>query len=123
MTGTGSGARILLVDDEDSIHLLYGEELRDEGYEVVSAKSGAEALGLLPDVEPDLVILDINMPGMDGLEVLRRIKEQRSGLPVILSSAYPEFKQDISSWAADAYLVKISDLTELKETVRRLLGR
>ncbi len=123
MTGTGSGARILLVDDEDSIHLLYSEELRDEGYEVVSAKSGAEALGLLPDVEPDLVILDINMPGMDGLEVLRRIKEQRSGLPVILSSAYPEFKQDISSWAADAYLVKISDLTELKETVRRLLGR
>ena len=123
MTGTGSGARILLVDDEDSIHLLYGEELRDEGYEVVSAKSGAEALGLLPDVEPDLVILDINMPGMDGLEVLRRIKEQRSGLPVILRSAYPEFKQDISSWAADAYLVKISDLTELKETVRRLLGR
>jgi len=123
MTTTGVKPKIFLVDDEEGILLLYGEELAEEGYEVIAVRSGAEALERLAAVAPDLVILDINMPGMDGLEVLRRIKEANSGLPVILSSAYPEFKQDLSSWAADAYIVKASDLTELKETVRRLLAR
>ncbi len=114
--------KILLVDDEESIHLLYSEEFEEEGYQVFSAHTGEEALKKLPEIDPDLVILDINMPGMHGLDVLRRIKEMNNQLPVILSSAYPEFKQDLSSWASDDYIVKSSDLTELKEAVRRLLA-
>ncbi|MBU0673789.1 MAG: response regulator [Proteobacteria bacterium] len=111
--------KILLIDDEDSIHLLYREELEEAGYEVHSAMSGEDGLKLAPTLNPDLVILDINMPGMNGIDVLRRIKEMDAGLPVILSSAYQEFKQDLSSWASDDFIVKSADMTELLSAVSR----
>jgi DNA-binding response OmpR family regulator len=114
--------KILLVDDEESIHLLYREELEEEGYVVHSALSGEEALEKLSIINPDLVILDINMPGMNGIDVLRRMKEINQNLPVILSSAYQEFKQDLASWASDDYIVKSSNLDELKSAVRKHLA-
>jgi len=114
--------KILLVDDEESIHLLYREELEEDGYEVHSALSGEEALEKLHIIEPDLVILDINMPGMNGIDVLRRMKEINQAMPVILSSAYQEFKQDLASWASDDYIVKSSNLDELKNAVRKYLS-
>ncbi len=114
--------KILLVDDEESIHLLYRDELEEEGYEVYSAYSGEEALEKLRELSLDLIILDINMPGMNGLETLRQIKELNPALPVILCSAYEEFKQDISSWASDEYLVKSANLDNLKAAVKRHLG-
>jgi DNA-binding response OmpR family regulator len=111
--------KILLVDDEESIHLLYRDALEEEGYEVHSALSGDEALNTLDILRPDLVILDINMPGLNGIDTLRSMKEKRPEMPVILSSAYHEFKQDLASWASDDYIVKSSDLTELLESVRK----
>ncbi len=114
--------KILLVDDEDSIHLLYREELEEEGYEVHSALSGEEALSQLKIILPDLVILDINMPGINGIDVLRQIKEMNPSLPVILSSAYQEFKQDLATWASDEYIVKSSNLDELKAAVKKHLA-
>ncbi len=113
--------KILLIDDEDSIHLLYREEFEDEGYEVHSALSGEEGIDKLKIISPDLVILDINMPTMNGIDALRKIKSLHPDLPVILSSAYQEFKQDLASWASDDYIVKSSDLEELKAAVKRLL--
>ncbi|MBU0481895.1 MAG: response regulator [Proteobacteria bacterium] len=115
--------KILLVDDEESIHLLYREELEDAGYEVLSAMNGEEALNILKGTKPNLVILDINMPGMNGIDVLRKIKEASPDLPVILSSAYQEFKQDLSSWASDAFIVKSADMSELLEAVERHIRR
>lgn len=114
--------KILIIDDEESIHLLYREEFEEEGYEVHSALSGEEALEKVALINPDLVILDINMPGMNGIDVLRRLKEMNSKMPVILSSAYQEFKQDLASWASDDYIVKSSNLDELKESVKRHLA-
>ncbi len=114
--------KILLVDDEDSIHLLYREELEEEGYEVHSALSGEEGLAQLKVIQPDLVILDINMPGINGIDVLRQIKEMNPSLPVILSSAYQEFKQDLATWASDEYIVKSSNLDELKAAVKKHLA-
>jgi DNA-binding response OmpR family regulator len=114
--------RILLVDDEDSIHLLYREELEDEGYEVHSALSGEEALIQMKIIVPDLIILDINMPGINGIDVLRQIKEINPSLPVILSSAYQDFKQDLATWASDEYIVKSSNLDELKAAVKKHLS-
>lgn len=114
--------KILLVDDEDSIHLLYREELEDEGYEVHSALSGEEALAQLKIIMPDLVILDINMPGINGIDALRQIKEINPSLPVILSSAYQEFKQDLATWASDEYIVKSSNMDELKAAVKKHLA-
>lgn len=111
--------KILLVDDEKSIHLLYREELEEEGYEVYSAMDGDEALEKFSSISPDLVILDINMPGMNGIVVLRRMKELNPSLPVILCSAYHEYKQDLGAWASDDYIVKSADLDDLKAAVRR----
>lgn len=113
--------RILLVDDEEGIQLLYREEFEEEGFEVVSAYNGDEALALFREQTFDLIILDINMPGMNGIEVLRRMKEIDPHLPVILSSAYQEYKQDIGSWASEEYIVKSSNLDDLKSAVRRHL--
>lgn len=113
--------RILLVDDEGGIQLLYREEFEEEGYEVVSAYNGEEALEKFNQELPDLVILDINMPGMSGIEVLRRMKEIHPELPVILSSAYQEYKQDFSTWASEDYIVKSANMDELKDAVKRHL--
>jgi DNA-binding response OmpR family regulator len=113
--------KIMVVDDEENIRFLYKEELEDEGFAVELAKNGEEALEKLPEFKPDLITLDIKMPGMNGIEVLKRIREQDRELPIVLCSAYGEYKQDFTTWASDAYVVKCADLTELKTTIRRLL--
>jgi two-component SAPR family response regulator len=59
---------------------------------------------------------------MDGIETLKRIRETERHLPIIMCSAYGEYKQDFTTWASDAYVVKCADLTELKTTIRKLLG-
>ncbi len=114
--------KILVVDDDPAIRMLYKEELEDEGYEVVVASSGEEALKLFDEVEPDLVTLDILMPDMDGIQVLRKMKEKKPRLPIIMSTAY-DYRDDFAVWASEAYVVKSSDTTELKETIRRLLSK
>jgi two-component system, response regulator, stage 0 sporulation protein F len=114
--------KILLVDDEEGIQLLYQEEFQDEGYEVTSAFTGEEALEKFKTEVPDLVILDIQMPGMNGIEVLRQMKMVAPQLPIILSTAYHEYKQDLSAWASDEYIVKSPDLQKLKEAVHKYLG-
>lgn len=115
--------RILLVEDDENQQLLFAEELRDEGYEVTLAASGPEALQAISKAIPDAVVLDIAMPGMDGIEVLGRILAIDNSIPVVLHTAYSTFKENFMAWAADAYVVKSSDLTELKAELRRALAR
>ncbi|HBL24874.1 MAG TPA: two-component system response regulator [Deltaproteobacteria bacterium] len=115
-------ARILVVDDEENIRLLFKEELEDEGFEVDLASNGFEALDKLKKERFDLVVLDIKMPGMDGIQALNEIKNANKDQPVILCSAYGEFKQDLSSWVSDGYVVKSADTRELKQTIKNILG-
>jgi len=113
--------KILVVDDELSIRILYREELEEDGYTVITASDGDEALRKIKSDKPDLVTLDIRMPGMDGIEVLHRIREMDKEIPVIMSTAYGEYRNDFNVWASDAYVVKTANLSELKETIGRLL--
>ena len=115
--------KILVVDDEVNQALLYEQELTDEGYEIHLANSGQEALKLAKTHTYDLVVLDIGMPEMDGLETLGRMLSMDNKLPVILNTAYPSYKDNFMSWAADAYVVKSSDLTELKTKIKESLEK
>jgi CheY-like chemotaxis protein len=115
--------RILLVDDEEHIRLLFKEELEEEGYSIDLASNGFEALEKVKAQRFDLVVLDIKMPGMDGIQALNEIKKVDKDQPVILCSAYGEFKQDFSSWVSDAYVVKSADTRELKDTIKKIVER
>ncbi len=115
--------KLLVVDDDVNQGLLYEQELSDEGYEVDVANSGEQAIEMVKEKEYDLVILDIGMPYMDGLETLGKMLSMDNRLPVILNTAYPSYKDNFMSWAADAYVVKSSDLTELKEKIRESLAK
>jgi CheY-like chemotaxis protein len=116
--------KILVVDDEENIRILYKLDLEDEGYEVEIASSGEEALEKLKVFPADLVTLDIKMPGIGGIETLHQIKSMpgERRIPVILCTAFEEYKQDFSTWASEAYVVKSHDLTELKNIIKNLLG-
>jgi len=117
----GKMARVLVVDDDSSLRLLYTKELTDEGYEVESASSGREAIAKIAERRPDVVVLDIKMEGMDGLSALDEIMKRDKTIPVVLNTAYSTFKSDFTTWSAEAYVVKSSDLSELKETIRQIL--
>ncbi len=115
--------KILVVDDEEPLRILYKKELEREGYEVLTASNGKEALLRLQEGKPDIVVLDIMMPVMDGMEALGPILGKNRKIPVILHTSYPEYREDFKSWAADAYIVKSPDLTELKQKIREFLEK
>jgi len=116
-------AKILIVEDDESQRSLYSEELKEEGYDPVLAKNGKEAIQVLKTLKPDLIVLDIVMPVMDGMEALGRMIGQYKDVPIILHTSYPHYREDFMSWAADAYVNKSSDLTDLKRVIGDLLKR
>jgi DNA-binding response OmpR family regulator len=116
-------ARLLVVDDEASIRLLYSQELGEEGHEVITAGTAAEAVEKLQNEAVDLILLDIKLKNESGLDLLQTIVKDRHDLPVILSSAFSCYKDDFSAWLADGYVVKSSDLKELKEEIKKVLSK
>jgi DNA-binding NtrC family response regulator len=116
-------AKLLVVDDEANIRLLYAQELSDEGYEVVTAGTALEAVEKLEGADFDLVVLDIKLKNESGIELLQRIVKERHTLPVILCTAFSCYKDDFSAWLADGYVVKSSDMQELKDEIKRVLAK
>ncbi len=114
-------AKILIVDDEKHIRSLYSDELREEGYEVATAPDGNDICNLIENEKPDAILLDIKLADSNGLDVLQQIRNKYYNLPVILCSAYGSFKVDIKAIAADAYVVKSADLSELKKRIAQVL--
>lgn len=114
---------ILIIDDDEYFAKLLADELGDEGYKTKYAANGAEAIAMLKNFKPSLIVLDIVMPVMNGIEALGPIVKRYEDVPVILNSSYEEFKKDFKSWTADSYLLKSSDLTELKSEIRHLLHK
>jgi len=114
--------KILVVDDDAHILKLYKVELEEEGYEVVTAGTGKEAMEKFEQENPDLVTLDILMPDIDGISLLRRMKEAKPRLPIIMSTAY-DYRDDFAVWASEAYIVKSADLGEMKSMIKKLLNK
>lgn len=114
--------KILLIEDEENERLLYKEELEKEGFSVTCCQNGIEAIGSIEKEHFDLVILDIQMPHMDGIETLGKILTKKRNIPIIIYTAYPQYKDQFLTWAADAYLIKSSDLSILKDRVNAILG-
>ncbi len=112
---------ILLVEDDKNQRLLYEQELGLEGYEIKTAVDGKDALNKVQEHPPDIIIMDIDLLKMEGIEAMGRIISKSKGIPIIIHTAYSSYKDNYMSWIADAYIVKSSDLTELKNKIKVLL--
>jgi two-component system response regulator (stage 0 sporulation protein F) len=119
--GVTTMAKILIVDDEEHIRFLYSEELSEAGYEVITAESGYKLMERIEDEKPDLIVLDIKMVDYNGLDLLQDIRNKFYNMPVVLCTAYDTFKEDMKSIAADFYVIKSFDLSELKSKIAMAL--
>jgi DNA-binding NtrC family response regulator len=115
--------KLLVADDEKNLRELYKTELEDEGYEVETAANAVEVLKLLESGEYDVIVLDIKMPGMSGIDLLQKIMARDKRQPVILNTAYPSYRDNFMTWPAEAYVVKSADTTELKQAVKKVLAK
>jgi len=115
--------RILVVDDEEPIRMLYKSELEEEGYDITLASTATEALKKVENESIDLIVLDIKMPGMNGIEAMQKIVGKKKNIPIIINSAYPHFKDSFMTWVAEEYVVKSSNLQELKDKIKHLLTK
>lgn len=115
-------AKILVVDDEPAIRELIVAVLEDEGYNAIGAGSGLRALELMPDERPDLVLMDIMMPEMDGREALRRMRDRPdlAAIPVVMMSA--AFAPNRIGQRVSGFLPKPFDLNHLLTTVAQILA-
>ncbi len=113
--------KVLVTDDDLGIRKFYERELRRRDYEVILASNAQEAIEKAREERPDVVVMDIRMPGMDGIQAMNRLLEENNELPIIINSAYSSYKESFMSWSADAYLVKSTDTTELISTIEMLL--
>ncbi len=112
---------ILVVDDDKNLRRLYKEELEAEGYRIALATDGRQALDFVAKEKPDLIVMDIRMPEMDGLEAMVRILREHGQMPVILNTAYSSYQDNFLTWAADGYLIKSSELEPLKQKIKEVL--
>jgi DNA-binding NtrC family response regulator len=110
--------RILVVDDDKAIRMLYADELSDEGYEVITNSGDSQLMTIIEENNPEVIVMDIRLGRQNGLDLLQDIRNTHYNLPVILCTAYATFKQDLKSIAADYYVVKSSNLSELKSKIK-----
>ena len=114
---------ILIVDDQPGIRMLLEEVFSKEGYRTLTAGSGKEALDVFAVERPDLVLLDMKIPGMDGIEILKRMKQECERVQVVMMTAYGELDlvEEAKTWGAVRHFTKPFDVFELRETVKKLL--
>lgn len=116
-------ALVLVVDDDANIRLLLREELTYAGHSVVCAADGEAGMEAAARECPDVVVLDVKMPGLDGIEVLRRLKRACGDVRVLLFTAYDDHRREAAALGADGYVVKSYDLSRLTEEVALVLAR
>lgn len=112
--------KILIVDDQFGIRILLTEILQSDGYTLFQASNGMQALEIVEEHEPDLVLLDMKIPGMDGLEILRRIKEIKPATEVMMMTAYGELNmiKEAMRLGAQKHFIKPFDIDEVRKEIR-----
>jgi DNA-binding response OmpR family regulator len=116
--------RILVVDDDESIRELITLALEDEGYEVIGAPEGESALAMIPELQPDIILLDNRMPVMDGREFAQRFQElDNTSAALIILTAVDDPEQTAAEVGADGYLPKPFDLNDLTEVINHHLSQ
>jgi two-component system, cell cycle response regulator DivK len=118
---------VLVVDDSDETRLMLHRMLQGEGYSSVEARNGVEALAKVDEVCPDLIIMDLNMPHLDGLtttERIRQYREHRFGIPIVVITAFDTYgmKEAAIEAGCNEYLQKPLDLDQLGNVLRQHLG-
>lgn len=116
--------KIVVADDDPNVRLLFNDVLSEEGYQVMGVASGSEAIREVEKSMPDLLILDIKMPEMHGLEVLEKVRSINKDLPIVICTAYKHMDDDpaVRESGIRAYLVKPIDIKVLKDTVQKIMG-
>jgi DNA-binding response OmpR family regulator len=112
---------ILLIEDEEVHRILYEAELSQMGCSIRLAENGNMALKMFNEQRPDLIILDVMMPGISFIAIIREIHIKDPSVPIIINTAYSLEKEDIDRLAIEKYIIKSSDLRELKNAVRKLI--
>ncbi len=112
---------ILVVEDERNLRAMYAQELEAEGYEVIAVPDANMAKTSFEENKIDLAILDLKLDGPSGIDVLQHLAQRHRDVKIIINTAYPSYKSNFQTWSADAYVVKSSDLSELKSKVRELV--
>ncbi|WP_141430951.1 response regulator [Bacillus sp. 03113] len=115
--------KILIVDDQFGIRILLNEVLQKEGYETFQAANGLQALQIVEEHSPDLMLLDMKIPGMDGIEILKRMKVKDKNLQVIIMTAYGELDmiQEAKNLGAITHFAKPFDIDEIRAAVRKYI--
>ena len=113
---------LLVIDKEANTRLLFKDEFQEEGYKVAVAETTEEALDKIRQSRPDIIILGLKVRGTEGIEFLRRLKDEESGIPVVICSSYAGYRKDFSVSVCDAFVVQSADFTELKGTVKLILN-
>ncbi|WP_027408046.1 response regulator [Anoxybacteroides tepidamans] len=118
------GNKLLIVDDQYGIRILLNEVFQREGYTTFQAANGVQALEIVQKHQPDLVLLDMKIPGMDGIEILKRIKAMNQYIKVIIMTAYGELDmiQETKELGAIMHFAKPFDIDELREAVKKYIS-
>ncbi|WLR50740.1 response regulator [Bacillus tianshenii] len=115
--------KVLIVDDQYGIRVLLNEVLQNEGYATFQASNGVQALSIAKDENPDLVLLDMKIPGMDGIEILKRMKEMDQSIKVIIMTAYGELDmiQRAKDLGALTHFAKPFDIDDIRDAVKKYI--
>ncbi|MCZ2257514.1 response regulator [Sporosarcina sp. G11-34] len=114
---------LLIVDDQAGIRLLLEEIFRKEGYKIRLASNGLKALQEVENELPDCILMDLNMPGIDGIEVLKRLKASWSGIPVVMMTAYGETEliDEALDLGAQKFFTKPFDIYKVRDAINEIL--
>jgi two-component system NtrC family response regulator len=116
--------KILVIEDEELLCKVYSATLTELGYEVITANDGKTALELLQKEIPNLIVLDMKLPEISGIQLLKEIRKIDNKVPIIIATAYDGLKDDYEIWSSQVsdYIVKPVKLVELAEKIKKILG-